>query len=167
MKKRTWVLLILILTIAASAWYLESRGAEQAQESGKQSGKDFSPVLVSRSTQVVDQGQVELTVHFEDGDTNPDYWVFDIELNTHSVNLDAIDLPSYVMFMGRQNVSSADGIRAERTGSGHHVSDQLFIPKRVNGEWTIDDHTSSVKLTFSGIGGSTEGSAEWELEVKQ
>lgn len=82
-------------------------------------------------------------------DVDEDYWVFEVAINTHSAQLDQIQLLEHLIFNGDITLDGREGIMEyRREGSGHHVSDYIFIPKIVEGKQTIKAKTTQISLDF-------------------
>lgn len=119
-------------------------------------GTDFvepeeSDLLTIKSEETLSYSSNQVTYDFtlNSEDDNDEFWVFDIAINTHSVDLSQINLAEHLVFNGAVTLEgSSGGLEYVREGSGHHVADYIYIPKMMDGQSTINATTSQVSLEF-------------------
>ena len=90
------------------------------------------------------QGAVEFSVQPLNLDNPGDSIVFEVSMNTHSVDL-RMDL-STLATLSADNGYSVQGVSWDGTLGGHHVSGKLSFPARSDGKSILDGAT---KLTLS------------------
>lgn len=119
------------------------------------------------STELVKEAsieQVDIKVKFSNPEKNiSDTWIFQIAMDTHSVDLDQIDLQNSVYFIGDNGKMIDDGFIVKRTGSGHHISQYIELPKVLNGENTIEKEFKSFKMVFKDINGINLTELTWDM----
>lgn len=108
------------------------------------------------NAQVSDAGQVSISVTWNRPDSGP---VFDVAMNTHSVDLDNLDLTQLAVLetpAGEQHPVSWDAPRG-----GHHRSGTLtFAPITPDGSPTLG--SGPVRLVFRDVAGIPERTFQWQ-----
>lgn len=144
----TVVAFLLVLVAAGCTGSAISQGpADSAPPSAAQLG--FDP------TQRNEGGEVTVEVTW----TGPAAGaVFDVQLDTHSVDLDALDLSDAVLLNNRDEKLTA--IPWEAPKGGHHREGRLTfsgdaVPFLANASW--------IELTINGVGGVPERVLRWEV----
>jgi len=114
-----------------------------------------SPVQTGQMTQTSDGGQVTVVVDWAGPAGGA---VFDVKLDTHSVDLDALDLSNATLGNDRGETLAARPWTAPK--GGHHRE----------GELTFDGDTSSfltgakwIELVITGVGDLPERALRWEV----
>lgn len=125
--------------------------------------KELMNIEVS-SFREISVGAVDIGVDF----INPnkkieDYWFFKISLDTHNVDLDAIDLKKSISFMIDKESIIKDAFEIKKTGSGHHISQFIELPKLIDGKETITSGSDSFKIIFENIDGIEKAEIEWDM----
>lgn len=113
------------------------------------------------------QGAVSIAIAFENLliEQDSENLVFSIMLNTHSVNLDEIDIASLATLENDQGLKIKDGFVWEiRSGGGHHLDGSLKISKIYNGTNIIDKSTNSITLKITGLDGNETSEFTWNKE---
>lgn len=111
-------------------------------------------------TQTSDGGQVTIAATWEGRDKGP---VFDIALNTHSVDLDGIDLAQSADLRTDKGVDVKPAAWEAPKG-GHHRSGVLSFPTTTpDGKPLIANDTRVIQLTVRGVAGVPERVFRWEL----
>lgn len=109
-------------------------------------------------------GAVDLAVQFYNPDEDiDDYWIFQVAMDTHSVDLDLIDLKSSIYFIGDNGLPIESGFKVKKSGSGHHVSQYIELPKRINGQETILKDFKRFKMILKGIDGVEITELIWDM----
>lgn len=93
------------------------------------------------------------------------YLVFEIVLNTHSVNLDNIEL-------GRlSSVKNSDGLTVNKEitwekkgGSGHHIYGFLKVPKKYGDKKIAGESTEYIQLEIKGLTGEETRKFTWNKD---
>lgn len=113
-------------------------------------------------TQKSEGGQVTVKVTWQGADAGP---VFTVVMDTHSVDLDGIDLRDLAML--RTN----EGREARATGwdaakGGHHREGTLtFPPTATDGNPLISTATETITLTIRDVAGVAERSFQWSRRI--
>lgn len=116
---------------------------------------------VGSATQTNEDGTVTVTATWTGQAAGP---VFTVELNTHSVELDAIDL-------SKQATLRVDGVSVPATGwnapiGGHHRSGTLTFPTTsADGTPIIGPQTRAVELIIRDVAGVPERSFRWTVNA--
>jgi len=109
-------------------------------------------------------GEIDIIVEFVNLTKKiDDFWVFKISLDTHSVDLDAIDFEKSISFMYGNEPVIENGFELKQYGSGHHISRVIELPKKVNGKDTISGEFDSFKMIFSNIENIEKTEIEWNM----
>jgi hypothetical protein len=147
MKIRTLVAVILPLTLLISACSAEgSTPAALASSLGESA---------SASTRTSEDGQVTAVVDWAGPDEGA---VFEVTLDTHSVDLDALDLSDAVLRNDRSESLSAQPWAAPK--GGHHREGALTF----DGDAApFFDGAKWIELVLSGIGDLPERTLRWEI----
>lgn len=106
------------------------------------------------------EGAVTVTVSWDGVAAGP---VFDISLNTHSVDLDQYDLTDLAVL----RTGSGTEIRPltwDAPKGGHHRSGQLTFPETIDGMPTVSHGTPSFALIIRDIDGVAERVFDWKAE---
>ena len=147
MKIRTLATVILPLTLLISACSAEgSTTAAPASSPGESA---------SASTRTSEGGQVTAVVDWAGPDEGA---VFEVTLDTHSVDLDALDLSDAVLRNDRSESLSAQPWAAPK--GGHHREGALTF----DGDAApFFDGAKWIELVLSGIGDLPERTLRWEI----
>lgn len=118
------------------------------------------------SVQSISIGAVDIEVQFYNEEIpSLEDWIFMIDMDTHSVDLDQIDLEKSVYFMDDNGNIINEGFKARKSGSGHHISQYIELPKQINGEETIKSDFTSFKMVFLNIDGVEKSELEWDMTL--
>jgi hypothetical protein len=116
-------------------------------------------IILTENKKKAVQGSVEIEVNFyPDKGEN---WVFNVYLDTHSVDLTDLDLSKYVTFYGNIEVNQKNGLMFTSTGEGHHVQKTIRIPKIIDGVPTLDLDTKEISLVILPIDGKESSELIW------
>jgi len=146
-------------------------GEEYAQnkEESLKSPKSTVAKIKTSSEEVVQEasvGAVDLAVQFYNPEKNvEDFWIFNVAMDTHSVDLDQIDLQESVYFIDGDGKIIEEGFKVKKSGSGHHISQYVELPKHINGVDTIFKEFKSFKMVFKNIDGVKKTELEWDMTV--
>lgn len=111
------------------------------------------------ATQTSEGGEVTVTATWAGKAAGP---TFTVALNTHSVDLDAIDLTTLATL-------SADGIQVRPTvwnapKGGHHREGVLSFPTTADdGRPVIGSQTTTIELVIRGVAGVPERTFRWRV----
>lgn len=165
--------------IEASAVISESLGDRKSIEEQTQSDpyaqtneKTTKPIEARISSdpqsmvQQASAGAVDLAVQFYNPEKNiDDYWIFRVAMDTHSVDLDQIDLKQSVYFIDGHGETIEEGFEVKKSGAGHHVSQYIELPKQIDGAATITEEFESFKMVFKNIDGVERIELEWDMTI--
>ncbi len=127
-----------------------------------QSLEKFS--FISNRTQAVEIEGIEVKMNFSEIQDKEDFWIFQVAINTHSEDLSAINLAEHLEFYGNQQLKGIiDGIVEIRTGSGHHVSDQILLPKYFNELEVLTLETKEFSFLIRNLNGTNDKELVWKL----
>jgi len=147
----------------------ESEAYAQTKEESLKTPKPTTAkvkTIPKKQVQQASVGAVDLAVQFYNPDKNvDDYWIFQVAMDTHSVDLDQIDLQESIYFIDGNGKIIEDGFTVKKSGSGHHVSQYVELPKHINGEDTIYKEFESFKLVFKNIDGVEKTELEWDMTI--
>lgn len=142
--------------------------AQTKEESLKTPKPTTAKVKTSPEEQVqqVTVGAVDIAVQFYNPDKNvDDYWIFQVAMDTHSVDLDLIDLQKSIYFIDGNGKIIEEGFKVKKSGSGHHVSQYVELPKHIDGADTIYKEFKSFKMVFKNIDGIEKTELEWDMTI--
>ena len=150
MNVRTLAAVILPLTLLISAC---SSASSAASAPASSPSEPASPA--SDSTRTSEGGQVTAVVDW----TGPDAGaVFEVTLDTHSVDLDALDLSDAVLRNDRGETLSAQPWAAPK--GGHHREGALTFEGDAA---PFFDGATWVELVLTGVGDIPERTLRWEI----
>ena len=114
-----------------------------------------------------EEGSVDVVVTFnnviEDDDEN---LVFQLNFNTHSVNLDNIEFDKLSILKTSEDiVIDNEFIWEIAGGGGHHMYGYLKIPKEYKGAPIITKDTKFIELELKSFGGAGSRLFKWEKDV--
>lgn len=163
MTKYFLVTIILIVAVGGSLLYQsENRKIDLGKfvtEKESESKTESNEIIKKTSA-----GAVDLVVEFNNiEENNENYWIFNVSLDTHSVDLDQINLQNSLYFVNGNGRVIEDEIEIEKSGSGHHVSQLVKLPKRLGKEDTIYKDDKNFKMIFKDIDGVEETEFEWDM----
>ena len=143
-----------ILAIAASACTATGPPAAASQPTAVPTVATSADAV----TQTNEGGQVTIAVTWERGQSAP---VFKVAMDTHSVDLDSVDLSQVAVLRTDQGVEvSPTGWDAPK--GGHHRSGTLTFPTTApSGGVVLGDDTRSVELIIRGVAGIPERAFSW------
>ena len=95
-----------------------------------------------------DQGAVSVEVKPENLDKPGDALIFDVSMNTHSVNL-GMDLTQLAV-LTTDTGKTVRAIKWDAPGGGHHVAGKLSFPATVDGKKLLDG-ASSLTITIKNV----------------
>ncbi|MGO1712451.1 MAG: hypothetical protein ACTH0B_02940, partial [Senegalia sp. (in: firmicutes)] len=97
----------------------------------------------------------------EDNDEN---LIFELMLNTHSVDLESVEYENLVN-LKTDKINVDEGFSWQLTeGSGHHLSGELKLPKTYKGQNIIDNDTEFVEIEIKDLGGVESRKFLWEKD---
>ncbi|MEW6635392.1 MAG: hypothetical protein AB1425_01105 [Actinomycetota bacterium] len=164
---RTVVLAALLVALAlvlSGCGGTESEGGagEAASEPTKKAGSEQGEAAAkpSPATQTSEGGEVTVEVTWKGESAGP---VFDVTMDTHSVNLDSYDLRKQAVL--RNDRGQEVRARAwDAPKGGHHREGTLSFPeKTADGEDLIGPDTRKIELVIRDVAGVPERSFEWSL----
>ncbi|WP_130806083.1 hypothetical protein [Senegalia massiliensis] len=133
---------------------------EEVVESEEESGVDYRDYIRNHSGGSVDVAIVLKNI-VEDNDEN---LMFELMLNTHSVDLENINYENKVnLKTDKFNIN--EGFSWQLTGGGgHHLSGELTLSKKYNGENIIDENTQFVEIEIQDLGGVESRTFSWKKD---
>ena len=158
-KARRTRLLALVGLIVALAVVLSGCGsAEPGGDAGKRAERDAAKP--SAMTQTSEGGGVTVAVTWEGRNAGP---VFDVTMDTHSVDLDGYDLTELaVLRNGRGKEVRPSGWDAPK--GGHHRKGTLRFPEKApDGSPVIGPDSREIELIIRNVAGVPERNFEWRL----
>ncbi|WP_432666034.1 hypothetical protein R9X47_06990 [Wukongibacter baidiensis] len=113
------------------------------------------------------QGRVDVGVLFTNLiEDNKDYIVFELMLNTHSVDLDEVDYAKLSRVTNDSGLIIDEGIIWEKDGgSGHHIFGYIKVPKKYKEKSIIEDTTKFIELEINGLDGVESRKFIWEEDA--
>lgn len=129
MKRRLIIVfgvLALIILGGIVSWSISQ--AQKSQDDKLPSGQTQSDQNTDLLVRTDKQGEVEVAVMFLNPvQPNNNYLLFQIDLNTHSVDLEQFNLPANSQLqLDGQRITT--GFQLETQGSGHHITYILKVP---------------------------------------
>jgi hypothetical protein len=113
------------------------------------------------------EGSVQVDAVLEKASENDQQYItIKVELNTHSVDLDAFEFSKNVSFKTSEGIKLDKEILWEKTeGVGHHYSGIYKVPKQVNGKPIIDAKTKFIELNIQKLDNVVNRSFRWNKDV--
>jgi hypothetical protein len=152
-RRGVWLLLasVGLLTLAAC-----SPSTAPAPGGNSTTPPDTTPPAATGATLVRDGGQVSVAVTWKGSDTGP---VFEVAMDTHSVDLDSLDLARLATLKTSAGELSPIGWNAPK--GGHHRAGTLtFATTAGDGRSTIGG--GPVELVIHDVAGVPERSFQWQ-----
>jgi hypothetical protein len=151
MRQRTVMRLVIML---ATVLFISSCGATGT---ASPTAAPTAASTVGEATQTNEEGQVIITATWEGRAAGP---VFTVALNTHNVDLDAIELQTLAAL--RVDGVLVQPIAWDAPTGGHHRSGTLSFPTTTSdGQQLIRAQTTTVELLIRGVAGVPERSFQW------
>ena len=89
---------------------------------------------------------------------------FEIKLDTHSVNLDQLDLKQLATLRNDRGVA-VKPLSFEKTGSGHHIQNVLAFPSKDDGgKLVAGDGAKGIELVLFDVAEVPQRVLRWELK---
>jgi hypothetical protein len=147
---------LVILTFLLSA-IVAACGSQASSTGGPVSpaASDASPANGSASAQRSEGGQVTVEARWFGPSAGPS---FDIKLDTHSVDLDSLDLSNALLRNDRGETLTAEPWTAAK--GGHHREGTLTF---VGDPSTFFAGATSIELVLTGVGGVPERTLRWQI----
>lgn len=160
--RKTIILSILAVAIFVAGFFAwnglknsNQKASQQAQENQVGSQLDDNDLI-----RTSEGGSVSVDVTFENPQTREkDPLVFEIAMNTHSVNLDTYDLPKQAILKTSDGRQFKD-FTEETKGSGHHRTIYL----KIKNKGIITSKTKSLELVLKDIAGVPTREFKWEKQ---
>lgn len=183
--KKFWAILLLIgitLFLTITLYNRELSNSNEFNQGEKQEFNDameneeqnlndptqFSEPNVNQENYTLSdsQGAVDIAISFENLiEDDSENLIFKVMLNTHSINLDALDMTKLATLESDHGLKINDGFMWEHgDGAGHHIYGFLKIPKVYNGKNIIGSSTNSITLTITGLDGDQSSEFTWDKE---
>ncbi|MGB3367890.1 MAG: hypothetical protein WBA54_10395 [Acidaminobacteraceae bacterium] len=160
-KKILATLIVVVLTIALSYYFIVVKNNNDELVVYN----DGFVIETADTYKEVRIGEIDIAVEFINPTNNiEDFWSFEISLDTHSVDLEAIDFEKSISFISGNDVIIKNGFELKEYGSGHHISRVLELPKKINGKDTILKESDSFKMIFSNIENVEKTEIEWNMD---
>lgn len=153
MKMRTTAAVILPLILLISA--CSAQGSTPTSPAAPASSPGESASTASESTRTSEGGQVTAVVDWAGPDEGA---VFEVTLDTHSVDLDSLDLSDAVLRNDRSESMSAQPWAAPK--GGHHREGALTF---AGDAAPFFDGAKWIELVLKGIGDVPERTLRWEI----
>jgi len=145
----------------------KSQNAEVNNSNTRQGQKDvvkFTEEELLRSDQ---QGNVDVDVIFLNPLTEEKEkeLVFEVMLNTHSVDLEKYDLSKISVLKTSDGIRIEDGIEWRiESGSGHHITGLLKFPLYVNNRPILSKDTDYITIIIRNLDNIPERTFQWEKD---
>lgn len=98
-------------------------------------------------------------------ETNDEFVIFNIYLNTHSVDLEAIDYANAAVLIIDKEVEIKENFKWElKGGGGHHINGYLKLPNEYNGKKIFDKDTKYIELQLLDIGEAEKRTFKWDIK---
>ncbi|MDK2919236.1 MAG: hypothetical protein PWQ37_1969 [Candidatus Petromonas sp.] len=125
----------------------------EAEQMEKLEEKDSEEADLEQFIRSDSQGFVDVGVLFKNlVEENKDYLIFEMMLNTHSVELDGLDYAAMANLKNDKGLVVSEGFEWKKTeGSGHHIFGYLRVPKKYKGKYIVDDTTKFIELELKGL----------------
>lgn len=146
----------------------EVQEVEQSLLPDKAQGNTNEKVTVEELTRANSEGAVDIEITFLNPlENDPQFWIFSVSMNTHSVNLEQYNLSELVTFIVDGSSKAQNDLVINKKGASHHISYQIKIPKVINGQPVINDNTNSVALEIKDIDNVALRTFEWDIKQFQ
>lgn len=161
--KKTIILSILAVAIFVAgyfAWNGLKNGNQEATQPTQQAQENQASNQLNDNalTRTSDGGNVSVDVTFENPSTKEkDPLVFQVAMNTHSVNLDGYDLAKMAVLKTNDGREFRD-FTEETQGMGHHRTIYL----KINNKGIITSKTKSLELVLKDVAGVPTREFKWE-----
>lgn len=114
---------------------------------------------------VNDEGPVTIAASFfnsneEDGDN----WMFQLALDTHSVNLDQYDFDELISIKIDEELNIEEDLTIQKDGAGHHIVLNIYMPKIINGKNVFNENVEVVTIQAREIGEIPVREFHWEMK---
>ncbi|MFT9498206.1 hypothetical protein [Anaerosolibacter sp.] len=94
------------------------------------------------------------------------FYIFKVQFNTHSVNLDQYDFNDMAIFTTSVGIELKDEVIWEKIdGEGHHYLGNYKVPKVIEGRSTIDKNTEFITLGIINLDGIERRELKWEKDT--
>lgn len=114
---------------------------------------------------VAQAGAVDLAVEFTSAiEETADKWVFKVAMNTHSVNLEGINLYEAISFVDGNGNLIDEGFDIKTTGAGHHLTHYVLLPKDLDGQAFLSKKSEVISMIFKNIDGIEETQITWNVQ---
>ncbi|MEK6265885.1 MAG: hypothetical protein N2B06_14125 [Clostridium sp.] len=142
----------------------ESSGKKEVNNGKKSINEDQLTDGLSRFNE---EGSVQVNAVLEKASENKQQYItIKVELNTHSVDLDAFEFSKNVSFKTSEGIKLDKEILWKKTdGGGHHYSGIYKVPKQVNGKPIIDAKTKFIELNIQKLDDVANRSFRWNKNV--
>lgn len=116
------------------------------------------------SQKVNNNGNVSVSIKWLGFDeNNKKLLMFEVELNTHSVDLSNVSLDKMSVASNDAGVRVDSGmIWEEISDAGHHVSGYLKVPNEQNGRRLVDNSTKYIRIEIKGLAKVSSRVFEWD-----
>ena len=115
--------------------------------------------------QISNGGNVSIEVIWKGPQPSNNEIELDVGMNTHSVDLDDIDLSKLAILRNDKGQEFAPAAWDSAPG-GHHRRGTLLFPLTANGKSVIEKDTKYVELVICDVAGVPERVIHWDLKVK-
>ncbi len=109
-------------------------------------------------------GEVEINAMFMNPNQNDkEFWIFQLAMDTHSVDLDKINLLDSLMFVDDNGIEILEGFEIKKEGEGHHVSRYIKLKKHIDGKDTILKEFKEFTMVLMNIDGVERTELTWDM----
>lgn len=152
-------------------------GSQESERSNNQTGQIEIPGEVIskflRTSGNLDPGNVEVQVLFLNPIQNieDDKLIFQVTLNTHSVNLAGYDITKKAVLEDSNGRTITEGFywKQIHNNKGHHLMGILVFPAQAteqnNGNTATVGAVEWIKLTIKGLPGTENREFQWDIEL--
>jgi len=180
MKKIAMVIILLVIAVAAFFVFKNANENDESQDlltderyvEDEKTEDDIDSNLADETykqqfIRTDSQGRVAVGVLFKNLlEDNDDNLIFEIMLNTHSVDLEQIDYAKLVTLKNEDGVITTEGFEWKKTeGSGHHIFGYLKVPKQYNGKNIMKETTEFIELEINGLDDIESRKFIWEEDA--
>ncbi|MEO8287075.1 MAG: hypothetical protein ABI670_11645 [Chloroflexota bacterium] len=159
-RRQLLVIVVGMIALIGTAAYFSFSALAQVSDSNALSSS-ISSRLASEPDQVNTEGEVTLRVTWRGPEAGP---VFDVAMDTHSVNLDPYDLSQMVVLHTNDGRESAV-LKWDAAEGGHHRNGNLvFSDLALDGKPFVTADTRSIELVIYDLSGVSTRSFTWDLK---
>lgn len=163
MKSKIIISLLFIAILVIGIIILNSRNSSNKNNNSISDNVPKDIITSNNLTKTNEEGAVSVAITFLNPvENNNDYWVFEMAINTHSVNLDQYDFHKLTS-LSIDDKTFHDEFVFEKEGIGHHITYNIKVPKIIDGNKIITKESKNLILYLKDIDGIPLRTYEWDL----